>query len=290
MDKPLLSVEHLHVNYPSIAGGTRPAVRGVSFEIERGRTLGLLGESGSGKSSIARALLRLAPVSAGRIQFAGQRLDTLSDRQFFAWRKHMQLVFQDPYASLNPRQTVRQIIAEPLEIHFPRQPLAVRQQRIDALLEAVGLDPARQLEFPAAFSGGQRQRMVIARALAVEPELLICDEPVSALDVSLQAQVLALLKDLQARLGLTLLFISHDLAVVAQMCDHIAVMRHGLIVEAAAPAQLYRQPAHPYTQALIDASVPRPLTGTLADAPATQPACQAVSQPADPPADSAVRG
>jgi ABC-type glutathione transport system ATPase component len=248
----MLKVEQLHIHYGK-AGSAFHAVKGVDLDLNKGQTLGLVGESGSGKSSIARALVGLIPSSSGRMQFNGQELTTLSARAWKPVRKQIQLIFQDPYASLNPRLTLEEILREPLRIHYPEESRLQHHERIDDLLQRVGLDPSRKKAFPDAFSGGQRQRMVIARALAVEPQLLICDEPVSALDVTIQAQILNLLKDLQEQMGLTMLFISHDLAVVEFMCDRVAVMQEGVIVEEADAAQIYGNPQHDYTQMLLKA-------------------------------------
>jgi oligopeptide transport system ATP-binding protein len=228
------------------------AVDGVSFELERGRTLGLVGESGSGKSTTARVIIGLERATAGSVKLDGVELTQLSRREWLPHRRRLQMIFQDPYASLDPRQTVGSILAEPLAIHRLAKPRE-RKLRVLELLEAVGLE-ARHLErYPHEFSGGQRQRIGIARALALEPEILICDEPVSALDVSIQAQVVNLLEDLQERFGLSLLFIAHDLALVRHVCDEVAVMYLGKIVERAPREALFESPLHPYTRALLSA-------------------------------------
>jgi peptide/nickel transport system ATP-binding protein/oligopeptide transport system ATP-binding protein len=259
---PLLEVSDLRVHYPVRGGwlaggpGVVRAVDGVSFAVPRGKTVGLVGESGSGKTTIGRALVRLAPVTSGSIKFDGVETTTLSDHAFFPLRKRMQMIFQDPFNSLNPRLTIFQILCEPLEIHFPRQATAARTARVAELLRLVGLEPDHRDRYPHEFSGGQRQRIGIARALAVEPEFIICDEPVSALDVSVQAQIVNLLRDLQERLGLTYLFIAHDLAVVEHISDEVLVMTGGHIVEAAAADEIYAHPRHEYTRQLLDA-VPR---------------------------------
>jgi len=258
----LLEVTDLHVHYPlrgGLLGGSREVVRavdGVTFSVPRGRTVGLVGESGSGKTTIGRALARLAPITAGSIKYDGVETTALTDRQFFPFRKRLQMVFQDPFNSLNPRLTIFQILSEPLEIHFPRKTRPEREARCAELLRLVGLEPGHLHRYPHEFSGGQRQRIGIARALAVEPEFLICDEPVSALDVSVQAQIVNLLRDLQQQLGLTYLFIAHDLAVVEHVSDDVLVMTGGHIVEAATAAEIYAHPQHEYTRKLLEA-VPR---------------------------------
>ena len=234
-------------------GAGTPAVIDVTLDIRRGETLGLVGESGSGKSTLARCIVNLVQADAGSIRFAGQELRGLNRRGWAPFRKRIQMVFQDPYASLNPRRRAGDIIAEaPIAHGLPRDQAGPRTLQ---LLNLVQLDPAAALRFPHEFSGGQRQRIGIARALAMEPELLIADEPVSALDVSVQAQILALLEDLRERLGLTMLFITHDLRVAAQVCDRVAVMQRGRIVEQGPTQQVFTDPQHPYTRSLLD-SVP----------------------------------
>jgi ABC-type oligopeptide transport system ATPase subunit len=263
MSEPLLTVSGLRVHFPIRRGllfdrtvGHVKAVDGVSFEIEEGKTLGLVGESGSGKSTTAYAALQLLRATAGTVQFAGQELTTLRGESLRRMRRQMQIVFQDRYASLNPRMTVGRIVAEPLQTHGIGNRRS-RRATVSRLLELVGFDPAYTNRYPHEFSGGQRQRIGIARALALNPKLIVCDEPVSALDVSIQAQILNLLKDLQRDLGLTYLFIAHDLAVVRGMSDTIAVMHDGKIVEQGPAERLYTQPESDYTRALL-AAVPVP--------------------------------
>ena len=234
------------------------AVDGVTFSIDPGETLALVGESGCGKSTVGRLVLRLLEPTAGRVLFQGRDLSKLDAHGLRAFRRHAQLVFQDPYASLNPRMTAGQMLAEPLALHGIG-PAGRRPQQVLELLDLVGLDRRSLRRYPHEFSGGQRQRIAIARALAAEPKLVVCDEPVSALDVSIRSQVLNLLRDLQRRLGLAYLFISHDLAVVKHMAQRVAVMYLGRIVEIGAAEDLFAQPRHPYTRALLSAiPVPKP--------------------------------
>ncbi len=231
------------------------AVDGVSFTVERGETFGVIGESGCGKSTLGRVLLRLQDPNDGSVVFDGIDITKLGRRALSPLRQRMQLIFQDPYASPNPRRTVGQIVGQALEVHH-RVPRAARRERVIAMLERVGL-PAESIDrYPHQFSGGQRQRVAIARALILQPELVVCDEAISALDVSVQAQVLKLLRDLQAEFGLTYVFISHNLAAVGYLCDRVAVMYLGRIVESGPAATILKSPAHPYTEALL-AAVPQ---------------------------------
>jgi peptide/nickel transport system ATP-binding protein/oligopeptide transport system ATP-binding protein len=261
-DEPLLRVRGLKVHFPIYGGILRrvvdqvKAVDGVSFSVRRGTTVGLVGESGSGKTTIGRAIVRLAPITAGSILYQGTDLAALPARAFFPYRKRIQMVFQDPFNSLNPRMTIFQIIAEPLHIHFRDWSTEQKRERCASLLERVGLPADGLSRYPHEFSGGQRQRIGIARALAVEPEFIVCDEPVSALDVSVQAAIINLLQDLQEELALTYLFIAHDLAVVEHISDDVLVMTEGKLVEQASAEKIYRAPEHPYTRKLLD-SVPR---------------------------------
>ena len=234
------------------------AVDGVSFRVDAGETLALVGESGCGKSTVSRLALRLIEPDAGRIRFEGHDLLALDANELRAFRRQAQIIFQDPYASLNPRMTVGQILSEPLALHN-LVPQAARRARVEEILTLVGLEPRFARRYPHEFSGGQRQRIAIARALAVEPKLIICDEPVSALDVSIRSQILNLLRDLQQRLGLSYIFVSHDLAVVKHIADRVAVMNLGSIVETAETQALFAAPRHPYSRALLSAiPVPRP--------------------------------
>jgi len=261
-EEPLVRVRNLTKHFPITRGtifqrkvGAVRAVDGVSFEIGRGETLGIVGETGCGKSTTAKLIMRLLDASAGEIEFDGREITRLQGPALKAVRREMQMIFQDPYSSLNPRKTIGSIIGEPFAIHGLLADRGERKREVQRLMETVGLNPEHYNRYPHEFSGGQRQRIGVARALALGPKLLIADEPVSALDVSIQAQVLNLLRDLQRRLGLTLLFISHDLSVVRYMCDRIAVMRAGKIVELASNEELYGSPRDPYTRELL-ASVP----------------------------------
>jgi len=234
------------------------AVDGVSFTVEAGKTLALVGESGCGKSTVSRLVLRLIEPDAGQVRFEGRDLLTLDADKLRSFRRDAQIIFQDPYASLNPRMTVSQILTEPLALH-DLVPASRRRERVEELLRLVGLEPRFARRYPHEFSGGQRQRIAIARALAVEPKLIICDEPVSALDVSIRSQILNLLRDLQDRLGLAYIFVSHDLAVVKHIADRVAVMNLGCIVETADAEALFAAPRHPYSRALLSAiPVPKP--------------------------------
>ena len=259
----LVEVRDLKKHFP-IRGGVLSrvvasvkAVDGVSFAIRRGEVLGLVGESGSGKTTVGRTLLRLIEPTGGRIFFDGQDITELPREKLRPFRRRMQIIFQDPFSSLNPRMTVGDIIAEPLLIHGIGKTPKERTERVAELLKLVGLSPDHMRRYPHEFSGGQRQRIGIARALAVAPEFIVADEPVSALDVSIQAQVVNLLQDLKEELGLTLLFIAHDLAVVEYISDRVAVMYLGKVMELAPARELYRNPKHPYTEALLSA-VPIP--------------------------------
>jgi len=258
MSEPLLVAEHLVKRFP-IRGGVLgrevasfAAVDDVTFAVERGKTLGLVGESGCGKSTTGRMLLHLLRPSEGRVLFDGRDVATMGRKELIEFRKRVQIVFQDPFASLNPRMTVGAAIAEPLRVHADLSKDDIRK-RIAALLDQVGLSPEHANRYPHEFSGGQRQRVGIARALALDPEVLVLDEPVSALDMSIQAGVVNLLEEIQDRLGLAYVFIAHDLSVVRHISDDVAVMYLGSLVEYGTRTQIYEQPSHPYTQALLSA-------------------------------------
>jgi oligopeptide transport system ATP-binding protein len=253
----LMAVEGLTQHFTGMRGGTVRAVDDVSFEIAAGEVLGLVGESGSGKTTIGLAMLRLIEPTAGRILFRGEDITRLPDKRLKPFRRQAQPIFQDPFGSLNPRMTVEEIIGEPLAVHHIDNSRQERRRRVLALLEQVGLPRDSLARYPHQFSGGQRQRISIARALAVEPALIIADEPVSALDVSIQAQIINLLRELQLRLKLAMLFIAHDLAVVEYISDRVIVLYLGRIMEVGPAKTLIRAPKHPYTEALISA-VPEP--------------------------------
>ncbi|MEO3433923.1 dipeptide ABC transporter ATP-binding protein [Inquilinus sp. CAU 1745] len=263
MTEPLLSVRDIAKHYPAGRGATVRALDGVSFDLRAGETLGIVGESGCGKSTLGRAILRLTDPTRGAVRFEGSDLTELDRRALRRRRRDMQMVFQDPFGSLNPRHKVAEILAEPLEVHKAGD-RAERRRRIAELLDLVGLDPSAADRYPHEFSGGQRQRISIARAIALSPKLVIADEPVSALDVSIQSQILNLLVELRRRLGLALIIISHDLAVIRHISDRVMVMYLGEAVEMAAVDDLFDHPAHPYTQALLSA-IPRPDRGGRRD-------------------------
>jgi peptide/nickel transport system ATP-binding protein len=255
----IMEVDGLFKHFPIQAGffrkqvGAVKAVDGISFDVLQGETLGLVGESGCGKSTTARLLLRLMEPTDGSIKFEGREIAGIKGDELKALRREMQMIFQDPYSSLNPRKTVGSIISDPFIIHGLKKDTRERKQAVQDLMDLVGLNPEHYNRYPHEFSGGQRQRIGVARALALNPKVIVADEPVSALDVSIQAQVLNLLRDLQRDLGLTLIFIAHDLSVVRHMCDRVAVMYLGRIVELATSDQLYSHPRMPYTGALMSA-------------------------------------
>jgi oligopeptide transport system ATP-binding protein len=252
-------VKHFHVGGGLFGGppGTVRAVDGVSFSIRRGETLGLVGESGCGKTTTGRCILQLERPTSGQVIFEGRDLTTLEGTELRQARRRMGVIFQDPYSSLNPRMTVGQIVEEPIAVHRLVPDATARKRRVRELLERVGLLPQHARRYPHELSGGQRQRVGVARALAMEPSLIVCDEPVSALDVSIQAQIINLLEDIQAEFGLTYLFVAHDLAVVRHISDRVVVMYLGKIAELADRKELYDDPLHPYTRALL-AAVPIP--------------------------------
>ena len=280
----LLRVDHLTKHYPirkgvfSRVSGHVHAVDDVSFWIAEGETLGLVGESGCGKSTTGKAVLRLTDVTSGSIGWRGKRIDALPASEMRAHRRELQAVFQDPYSSLNPRMRAEDIVAEPIRNFEDRTPAEIRE-RVASLFERVGLRADQMVKYPYEFSGGQRQRLGIARALAPNPRLIVCDEPVSALDVSVQAQIVNLLKELQHKLGVSYLFIAHDLSVVRQIAARVVVMYLGKLVEIGPTAALYRSPRHPYTKALL-AAVPRAMPGYVRRAP---PLVGDIPSPIDPP-------
>ena len=256
---PLLEVQNLRTWFPVLGGvmrrkvGDIRAVDDVSFTIEPGCTVGLVGESGSGKTTVGRTILKLISSTSGRVLYNGRDILPLSEREFRPLRREMQMIFQDPFGSLNPRFTIGEIVGEALEIHFPKMNRSDRASRVADLLRLVGLKADMMRRYPHEFSGGQRQRIGIARALAVEPRFIVCDEPVSALDVSVQAQIVNLLQDLQEQFGIAYLFIAHDLAVVEHISDHVLVMHHGKIVESASAEAIYNDPQNEYTKTLLSA-------------------------------------
>ncbi|NEE04042.1 ABC transporter ATP-binding protein [Phytoactinopolyspora halotolerans] len=262
----LLEVRDLAKHFPLSGGrllrrhaGTVRAVDGVSFELRKGETLGVVGESGCGKSTLAKLLMRLEEPTRGEVRLNGRNIYELTGKELRALRRNVQMVFQDPYSSLDPRMTVGDIVGEPFDLHPEVEPKSGRRRRVQELLELVGLNPEHINRYPHQFSGGQRQRIGIARGLALRPDVIICDEPVSALDVSVQAQVMNLLAGLQRELGLSYIFIAHDLSVVRHISDRVAVMYLGKVVEVGTDEQIYEHPSHPYTQALLSAApVPDP--------------------------------
>jgi len=282
----LLHVDDLMMHFPIYRGviqrqvGAVRAVDGISFDIKRGETLGLVGESGCGKSTTGRTILQLYQPTAGEVVFDGVNLVTLKGEKMRQMRRKMQMIFQDPYASLNPRMTVAQLIGEPLMVHNVATGAEINQ-RVEHLLKLVNLNPSFASRYPHEFSGGQRQRIGVARALALQPSFIICDEPISALDVSIQAQVVNLLEELQQQFNLTYLFIAHDLSMVKHISDRVAVMYLGVIVELAPRDELYTKPLHPYTQALLSAV---PIPDPIADAKRHRTILQGdVPSPANPP-------
>ncbi len=289
MSQPLVEVRDLVKHFPLSRGvllqrgaGVVHALDGVSFDVRSGETLGIVGETGCGKSTTARVMLRLLDPTSGSVSFEGRDITRAKGAELKRLRREMQMIFQDPYSSLNPRKTVGAIIAEPFAVHGLARDAGERKRRVQALMEQVGLNPEHYNRFPHEFSGGQRQRIGVARAIALEPKLIVADEPVSALDVSIQAQILNLLRALQRDLGLTIVFIAHDLSVVRHMCDRVAVMYLGKIVELAPSSELYERPLHPYTGALLSAvPVPDP---ALAHARRRQILSGDVPSPTSPPA------
>ena len=285
-NEALLHVDDLKMHFPIYRGvfqrqvGAVRAVDGVSFDVKRGETLGLVGESGCGKSTTGRTILQLYKPTAGKVEFDGTNLVTLKGEHMRQMRRKMQMIFQDPYASLNPRMTVAQLVGEPLMVHNVATGAEIND-RVAHLLELVNLNPAFATRYPHEFSGGQRQRIGVARALALQPSFIICDEPISALDVSIQAQVVNLLEELQEQFNLTYLFIAHDLSMVKHISDRVAVMYLGVIVELATRDELYSKPLHPYTRALLSAV---PIPDPIADAKRERVILKGdVPSPANPP-------
>lgn len=259
MSQPLIEVNNLQKFFNLGSGKVLQAVNDISFHIEKGETVGVVGESGCGKSTAGRTIMRLYEPTGGSVNFNGENIYTMKGSKLKGLRRNMQMIFQDPYASLNPRMTVTDIIGEALDIHKLAGSRAERKKRVEDLLDLVGLNPDHATRYPHEFSGGQRQRIGIARALAVDPQFIVADEPISALDVSIQAQVVNLLQDLQKKMGLTYLFIAHDLSMVKHISNRVAVMYLGKIVELAESSELYANPAHPYTKALLSANpIPDP--------------------------------
>ena len=267
-DEPVLDVKHLSKNFEIRSGFFKkklfPAVKDVSFVLPRKKTLGIVGESGSGKTTLGLTLMRLHAASTGQVFFDGKDILSMTEKEFLPYKRRIQIIFQNPYASLNPRFTVGQILMEPLAIHRIGASSSERKEMAFDWLKKVGLPPEAFFRYPHEFSGGQRQRIAIARCLTMQPEVLVCDESVSALDVSVQAQILNLLQDLQDEFGLSYLFISHDLSVVKYMADQVMVMKNGEVVEMAGSDEIYRNPRHPYTQTLL-AAIPKDRYGSLTD-------------------------
>jgi oligopeptide transport system ATP-binding protein len=293
MSEPILSVQNLRVYFELSGDGwfgskkTLRAVDGVSFDLAKGETLGIVGESGCGKSTLARAVLGLVPITSGAVNFAGQDLAQLSTEQLREQRQHLQIIFQDPLSSLDPRMNVGQIIAEPLRSYFPKMNQQERQVKVVEMMRHVGLLPEHINRYPHEFSGGQAQRIGIARALILRPDVVVCDEPVSALDVSIKAQIVNLLADLQAQFGVSMLFIAHDLASVRHVSHRVMVLYLGKIMELAPWDEIYRAPRHPYTKTLIQA-IP-PADPRRARANPAKPLGGELPSPIDPPSGCVFR-